>query len=100
MCNTFVGTGLEFAATTNAVFFVGKLINGFSVGALNTICVSYISEVAPLAIRGMFTGLSNVSLCIGPFICVALGTVYGDLDSRWAYVSLSPIFPASGGALC
>ncbi|EFX04971.1 maltose permease [Grosmannia clavigera kw1407] len=85
ICVSFVGTGLEFASTTNALFFAGKFVNGLAVGSFNTICVSYISEISPLPIRGLFTGLSNVSLCIGPFICTGLGERYGNLSTRWAY---------------
>jgi hypothetical protein len=36
---------MEFVATTNAVFFGGKFLNGFAVGALASVTVSYIGEV-------------------------------------------------------
>lgn len=42
---SFVGVGIEFYATTNAVFFAGKLINGIMVGIIATNMITYIGEV-------------------------------------------------------
>jgi hypothetical protein len=42
---TFVAVTVEFIATTDAVFFAGKFINGFAVGAIATITVAYTGEV-------------------------------------------------------
>lgn len=42
---SFGAVAAEFVATTNAVFFVGKFLNGFMAGGIATIMVSYISEV-------------------------------------------------------
>lgn len=39
---------MEFVATTNALFFGGKFLNGFSVGAIASITVTYIGEVRNL----------------------------------------------------
>jgi hypothetical protein len=36
---------MEFVATTNALFFGGKFLNGFAIGALASVTVSYIGEV-------------------------------------------------------
>lgn len=43
---SFAAVTVEFVATTNPVFFGGKFLNGFAVGALATITVSYIGEVS------------------------------------------------------
>lgn len=43
---SFVGITLEFVATTNEVFFGGKFINGFAIGALGSVTVTYIGEVS------------------------------------------------------
>lgn len=48
---SFVAVAIEFIATTNAVFFAGKLLNGFMVGAIGTIMVSYIGEVIHLCLE-------------------------------------------------
>jgi MFS transporter, SP family, general alpha glucoside:H+ symporter len=36
---------MEFVSTTNALFFGGKFLNGFAVGALASVTVTYIGEV-------------------------------------------------------
>lgn len=45
-----VGITLEVVATTNPVFFAGKFINGFPVGAFGTITMTYLGEVSKLAV--------------------------------------------------
>ena len=42
---SFVAITMEFVATTNPVFFGGKLINGIAVGTLQTIAGTYVGEV-------------------------------------------------------
>lgn len=42
---SFVAVALEFIATTSPVFFVGKFLNGFMVGTIGTVMVSYVGEV-------------------------------------------------------
>jgi len=37
---------LEFRATTNEMFFGGKFLNGFAVGALASVPITYIGEVS------------------------------------------------------
>lgn len=36
---------MEFVATTNELFFGGKFLNGFAIGAIASITVTYIGEV-------------------------------------------------------
>jgi SP family general alpha glucoside:H+ symporter-like MFS transporter len=59
---------------------------GISIGVFNTVCVSYVSEISPLALRGLTTAMCNLSLAIGPLICVLIGNEYASLETRWAYV--------------
>jgi hypothetical protein len=42
---SFVAVAVEFVATTNPVFFAGKLLNGIMVGTIGTIMITYIGEV-------------------------------------------------------
>ena len=44
---SFAAVAIEFVATTNTVFFVGKFLNGFMVGTIATVMISYIGEVSP-----------------------------------------------------
>lgn len=40
-----IGITIETVATTNSMFFAGKFINGFPVGAFGTITMTYLGEV-------------------------------------------------------
>lgn len=42
---SFIAVGIEFHATTNPVFFAGKLLNGIMVGTIGSVMISYIGEV-------------------------------------------------------
>lgn len=43
---SFAAITMEFVATTNELFFGGKFLNGFAVGALASVTVTYIGEVS------------------------------------------------------
>lgn len=43
---SFIAVGVEFYATTNPVFFAGKLLNGIMIGAIGSVMISYIGEVS------------------------------------------------------
>ena len=43
---SIIAVAIEFVATTNPVFFVGKLLNGLMVGTVGTVMISYIGEVS------------------------------------------------------
>lgn len=43
------------AADPNAVFFAGKFINGLAIGGLISTIMSYVGELAPTALRGVWT---------------------------------------------
>lgn len=82
---TFVAITMEFIATTNALFFGGKFLNGFAVGALAAISVVYIGEVTPLALRGFFTCLNALAYTVGPLTIALILNTTGTSESRWAY---------------
>lgn len=42
---SFAAITMEFVATTNPLFFGGKFLNGFAVGTLQAVMVTYIGEV-------------------------------------------------------
>ncbi|KAM0323179.1 hypothetical protein ACHAQA_009029 [Verticillium albo-atrum] len=76
---------MELLATSPPLFLGGKLLNGFSIGAIQGVTVTYIGEVTPLALRGIFTCLSALSYTMGPLIVALIVNDTGDLPSRWAY---------------
>ncbi|KAM5343415.1 hypothetical protein ACJ41O_011952 [Fusarium nematophilum] len=76
---SFIAVAVEFIATTNVVFFIGKLLNGFMVGAVATIMIS------PLALRGVFTCCVGVAYGIGPLVAFIVINYTGNVETRWAY---------------
>ncbi|KAK1633549.1 maltose permease MAL31 [Colletotrichum phormii] len=82
---SFIAVAIEFIATKNPVFFAGKLLNGFMLGAVGTIMVSYIGEITPLALRGIFTCGVGVAYGIGPLVAFIVINYTGTVESRWAY---------------
>ncbi|CDK24448.1 unnamed protein product [Kuraishia capsulata CBS 1993] len=76
---------IEYVATSIEVFFAGKFINALCLGVFSTLCVTYVSEVSPLALRGLSAALCSLSLCIGPFICFLINNTTATYTSRMAY---------------
>ncbi|EXJ75325.1 uncharacterized protein A1O5_02021 [Cladophialophora psammophila CBS 110553] len=68
---SFAAISIEFASTTNPVFFGGKFLNGFA--------------ITPHAWRGIFTVGIGVAFGIGPLLAFIIVNYTGDVDSRWAY---------------
>lgn len=62
---SIIAVAVEFIATTNAVFFIGKLLNGLMVGAVGTVMVSYIGEVGKLSVQfgAVLTPRSDLPPC-------------------------------------
>lgn len=42
---SYIAVAVEYIATTNPIFFIGKFLNGFMIGTVGTVMVSYIGEV-------------------------------------------------------
>ncbi|KAI8654489.1 MFS domain-containing protein [Fusarium keratoplasticum] len=81
----FVAITVETISTTNAVFFAGKFIAGFPIGAFITVSMTYIGEVSPLALRGTLTAASAIAFTLGPFIVSLIANETGSRTTRWAY---------------
>lgn len=84
----FVAITVEVISTTNAIFFVGKFIAGFAVGGFITVSMTYIGEVAPLALRGTLTAAAAIAFTLGPFIVSLVVKGTGAGTTRWAYRSI------------
>ncbi|OAA66461.1 General substrate transporter [Niveomyces insectorum RCEF 264] len=85
---SFAAVTLEMVATTNAMFFGGKFLNGFATGTLASVCVTYIGEISPLALRGLLTAMSALSYTVGPLIVALIINTTGTWTNRWAYRSV------------
>ncbi|KAJ0424435.1 general substrate transporter [Aspergillus carlsbadensis] len=68
---SYVAVATEFVATSNAVFFAEKFLNGFM--------------ISPLALLGIFTCCIGVAYGLGPLVAFIVIRYTGQLDSRWAY---------------
>ncbi|KAH6986603.1 MFS hexose transporter [Ilyonectria destructans] len=82
---TFIGVTLEFIATTNSLFFAGKLLNGFAIGGLISVTFTYLGEITPLALRGILTATGPFMFALGSFLVYLIINYQGDVSSRWAY---------------
>ncbi|RSL57024.1 hypothetical protein CEP53_006609 [Fusarium sp. AF-6] len=82
---SFVAIAIEFIATTPAMFFGGKFLNGFLTGIILSVAVTYVGEVTPMAIRGFFTCLTALMMTIGPLTAAIIVDNTGNIDSPWAY---------------
>ncbi|CAI7656290.1 unnamed protein product [Penicillium bialowiezense] len=82
---TVAAVTLEFVATTNEMFFGGKFLNGFALGALASVPITYVGEIAPLALRGTLTCLTALAYCIGPLVVALITNTTGTYTNRWAY---------------
>lgn len=81
----FAAIAIEFVATSNPVFFAGKLINGLSIGIISTMMIGYIGEIAPLKLRGILTCCVGVAYGVGPLTAFIIVNYTGTVNSRWAY---------------
>lgn len=82
--------GMEFAATEIHLFVAGKVLNGFCLGIIQPAAVSYVSDIAPLALRGSATTLCNISFSVGPLICFIINYCLSGkpANDAWAYRAL------------
>lgn len=85
---SFAAITVEFVSTTNPEFFGGKFLNGFAVGTLATVCVTYVGEIAPFALRGLLTCLIAMAWTVGPFTVALILNSVGTYQNRWAYRSI------------
>ncbi|KAK9352113.1 general substrate transporter [Lipomyces doorenjongii] len=72
---------MEFAATTNVLFFGGKFLNGFTTGSLASVTVTDIGEVWPII-------LPILSYTLGPFTVALIVNSTETATTRWAYCAI------------
>jgi len=87
----FIGITLEFIASETAhpreLFFTGKFINGLGIGILLPTGYTYVTEIAPVKLRGIFIAAASEAFCIGTFTLALVVNAYGGLNTPWAYRS-------------
>ncbi|PYH90295.1 general substrate transporter [Aspergillus ellipticus CBS 707.79] len=76
---------LQFFSSGPALLFVGELLNGFITGVYSVLANAYISEVAPVAARGVLAAVINLSYVIGQLVASGMLKGTSTMDSKWAY---------------
>lgn len=76
---------IPFFAETIEVMFAGQLICGIPWGFYNAIAQAYASEVAPLPLRGIFTGFNQMCWCTGQLITAGILYAFRNGTEKWAY---------------
>ena len=62
------------------VLCIGRFIYGISVGAFSVFCPKYISETAPIEVKGPAGALSQVCITFGILVAFTVGLGIGDVD--------------------
>ena len=77
MSNVIMNIGLVLSFNQNhLVFATGRFFYGFGVGLLTFFCPKYVSEFAPVCVRGMFGSLTEVWVSSGIMIPFLLGPLF------------------------
>ncbi|PWY94660.1 MFS alpha-glucoside transporter [Aspergillus sclerotioniger CBS 115572] len=76
---------LQFFSEGPALLFVGEMLNGFITGAYPVLANAYVSEVAPVAARGVLSAVINLSFVIGQLVASGMLKGTSTMDSKWAY---------------
>ncbi|KAI1873996.1 uncharacterized protein JN550_002575 [Neoarthrinium moseri] len=65
------GIAVAFVAATSPQFLGSKILSGFAVGMMQTITQTYVSEIAPLPMRGIALSINIVMMNIGMLIAIS-----------------------------
>ena len=60
-----ISAALQAGSFHVAMFLVGRLINGFGVGLINSIIPVYLSEISPASQRGRLVGIHGILIVVG-----------------------------------
>jgi MFS family permease len=98
----------ESVATTWQVWFVAKLFSGMGVGSLQFVTPTYVSEVAPVRVRGILLIMYNFWFSVGGFFAPVALQVMSTKDplnfrtpiyTQWAHIGVMLIIYVSQYAL-
>ncbi|GKT46125.1 MFS transporter fmqE [Colletotrichum spaethianum] len=65
------GIAISFVSETPPQFLGGKIVTGFSVGLFTTTTQTYVSEIAPLPIRGIALSVNTIMMNLGLLLAIA-----------------------------
>ncbi|CAE8599201.1 unnamed protein product [Polarella glacialis] len=94
-----LGAILQTLAPHLAVFYVGRLIAGASVGLLSSNIPVYQGEIAPKSARGMIVTLYQLSITVGIMVAFWINFALRTTRHGWRY-SVSEAWPCQGLLAC
>ncbi|KAI0141517.1 general substrate transporter [Pestalotiopsis sp. NC0098] len=65
------GIAVAFIASTSAIYLGSKIITGIAVGMMQTVTQTYVSEIAPLPMRGIALSMNIIMMNLGMLIAIA-----------------------------
>ncbi|KAJ5359093.1 uncharacterized protein N7496_011506 [Penicillium cataractarum] len=85
------GVAVLYSAATSPVFLVGKMVNGIGLGMALATGQSYVSEIAPLELRGILLSLYSFSMNLGLIISASIAFTRLDIPTAASYQVLFAI---------
>lgn len=76
---------IQFFSPSLAVLCAGEVLAGFVWGAFIALAPTYISEISPLALRGILEAYMNMSFVIGQFVATGMIDGFNSRPDEWAY---------------
>jgi MFS family permease len=77
LTNVFVMAGAGLTLFSNfPVFLAGRFLYGVACGGFSVFCPKYISEVAPVEVKGPAGCLTQICITFGIIVPFTLGLVY------------------------
>lgn len=83
LCTLIVGIVLQSAAQNIAMFIVGRIIIGMSIGFTNISSIVLVSEICPAKIRGFIMGLAFSSFLTGALIASGITYATENIPGNW-----------------
>lgn len=80
------GAIVQAAISSKWPFVVGRFIMGIGVGAASMICPVFISEIAPVNVRGRLVTLNVVAITGGQVLATAIGAGFENVSSGWRWI--------------
>ncbi|PYI09301.1 maltose permease Mal61 [Aspergillus sclerotiicarbonarius CBS 121057] len=71
-CLSAAGIAILFSASSPGAFLAGKIVNGFATGLISTAGQTYVSEIAPVQLRGIALSGSTFFFNIGALIATSV----------------------------
>jgi SP family general alpha glucoside:H+ symporter-like MFS transporter len=85
LCFTTAFIFLQMFATNVQVLAAGEFLAGIMYGTYVVLAPTYISEVCPVALRGIMNAGINLAYVIGQFIASGVGKGVSNNTTQWAY---------------